>query len=114
MKAILLIALILLAGCTSTQGTYDNFTKCLSESGAKMYGAYWCPHCDEQKQVFGKSWEYMDYIECSLPDRQGQTEVCKQANIKAYPTWEFGGGKRQEGTLTPLQISQISGCSLNS
>ena len=25
----------------------------LRESGAVFYGAYWCPHCQAQKQMFG-------------------------------------------------------------
>jgi hypothetical protein len=110
-KIIFLFMVIFLVGCTST-GQYDNFAKCLSQSGAKMYGAYWCPHCEDQKQMFGNSWQYVKYIECSLPNRGGQNEVCDQADIKAYPTWEFGDGSRQTGTLTPLQLSQLSHCTL--
>ena len=27
----------------------------LTNSGAKMYGAFWCPHCQQQKAIFGRS-----------------------------------------------------------
>ena len=27
--------------------------KHLKESGAKMYGAFWCSHCEDQKETFG-------------------------------------------------------------
>eukprot|EP00955_Chlamydomonas_euryale_P083552 363869-Chlamydomonas_euryale.AAC.20 len=40
----------------------------LNESGAKMYGAFWCSHCFSQKQVFGKEvQDKFPYIEC-YPD----------------------------------------------
>ncbi len=28
------------------------FAKAVKDSGAIMYGAYWCPHCLAQKQLF--------------------------------------------------------------
>src|SRR5262249_35158147 len=37
----------------------------LAHTGAKMYGAYWCPHCMEQKSYFGTSASRLPYIECS-------------------------------------------------
>ncbi len=113
--AVILVGLIWfnISGNTiKSSGKYDNFAKCLTDSGVKMYGAYWCPHCNNQKQMFGDSWQYVDYIECSLPNRAGQTQVCNQAGIKAYPTWEFQDGKRVEGELTFQQLSQYSNCQL--
>jgi len=90
----------------------DSFANCLTQKGAVMYGAYWCPHCNNQKQMFGSSWQYVNYIECSLPNRAGQTQVCNQADIKAYPTWEFLDGNRLEGELTFTQLIQYSNCQL--
>ena len=32
-----------------------------------MYGAYWCPHCAHQKELFGaEAWSLIPYVECSL------------------------------------------------
>ena len=31
-----------------TQHKYDGFARCLGDRGVKMYGAWWCPHCQEQ------------------------------------------------------------------
>ena len=62
--------------------------------------------------MFGSSFEHVNYIECSLPDRSDQTEICKEAGIKVYPTWEFADGKRIEGQISLLQLSQLSGCNL--
>jgi uncharacterized membrane protein len=37
----------------------------LREAGAKMYGAFWCTHCFDQKQTFGKqAMEDFPYVEC--------------------------------------------------
>ncbi len=38
--------------------------KHLSASGAKFYGAYWCPHCADQKAMFGQAAALLPYIEC--------------------------------------------------
>ena len=90
----------------------DDFAKALTASGAKMYGAFWCGHCQNQKEAFGESWQYINYIECSNEDNS-QTDVCKTAGITGYPTWEFGDGTRYSGELTFEELSQRSGVSLN-
>src|SRR3989338_4753785 len=104
-------------GSNEGPGQYDDFAKCLTEKGAKMYGAYWCPHCINQKEDFGKSWQYVTYVECSLPGGQAQTPVCKTAGIEGYPTWEFIDAETQNktrasGELSFEQLSVYSGCPL--
>lgn len=94
----------------SGPGPYDDFARCLTDKGVKMYGAYWCPHCQNQKELFGKSWQYVTYVECAVPTGNGQTQVCADAGISSYPTWEFAGGKRQSRKLTIAQLSSESGC----
>ncbi|MAG02552.1 hypothetical protein CMI42_04395 [Candidatus Pacearchaeota archaeon] len=93
-------------------GKYDEFAKCVTESGAMMYGAYWCPHCIEQKESFGNSWKYIVYKECSLPNRGGQTEECQEAGIESYPTWEFSDGSREQGFVSLSRIAELTGCEL--
>ena len=103
--------LLILAGCSSNE-EYIPFAKCLNEKGVKMYGAYWCGHCQNQKKMFGDSWEFVNYIECSLPGNSGQTEICKKEGITGYPTWEFADGEREGGELSFETLSKKSGCSL--
>ena len=93
-------------------GRLDDFAKCIKDKGAKFYGAFWCSHCQNQKSLFGKSEKYLPYIECSTPDSRGQLEVCKQANIQGYPTWEFPDGSRQEGEISLQELSDKLGCPL--
>ncbi len=100
------------SGKAGEPGKYDDFAKCLTEKGVVMYGAYWCPHCKNQEELFGSSWKHVNYVECSLPNRAGQNVVCNRAGIKGYPTWEFGDGERVEGEVPLQQLSERSGCSL--
>ena len=105
-----IVMLLILAACGS--GQYDKLAQCLTDEGVTFYGAYWCPHCADQKERLGTSMKYITYIECSLPDKKGQTQVCKDENIKQYPTWEFQSGERAEGVQTPQKLSEKSGCAI--
>lgn len=93
-------------------GKYDGFASCIEESGATFYGAFWCPHCNEQKQMFGKSADLLPYTECSMPDGENQTQACIDAGIKSYPTWEFTDGERLEGTQQLTTLAERTGCEL--
>lgn len=93
-------------------GQYDEFAQCLSDKGVKMYGAWWCPHCATQKEWFGPSFKYVNYIECSTPDGNAQLQVCRDAGIEGYPTWEFQDGSRRSGEIPLDQLSLYSGCPL--
>lgn len=92
---------------------YDDFALCLQEKGAKFYGAFWCPHCKEQKSNFGTSQRLIPYIECSTTDRQGQLQVCQDEEITNYPTWKFNdGGVVRTGVLSMEELAELSGCEL--
>ncbi len=67
-----------------------NLAICLSQKGVVMYGTYYCPYCQKQKNSFGKSFRYINYIECTK-----EKERC--FNITSVPTWEFKNGKRLVG-----------------
>jgi thiol-disulfide isomerase/thioredoxin len=55
---------LFLTSCT-TSGDYTNLTSCLAEKKVVMFGASWCPHCAEQKKMFGRSAKNMPYFECA-------------------------------------------------
>jgi uncharacterized membrane protein len=64
----------------------------LAQVGVKEYGAYWCPHCYEQKQLFGKPADKeLPYIECTPDGKNGQPQVCKDAGVKFFPSWKING-----------------------
>jgi len=88
------------------------FAQCLSAKGAKMYGAYWCPHCADQKEMFGSSFQFAPYIECGVKGSHAPAQVCTDADVKHYPTWVFADGSRVEGAHSLEFLSQETGCPL--
>jgi len=93
-------------------GEYDTFAACIADSGAKFYGAYWCPHCQSQKDLFGNSAKKLPYIECSLPSGNGQTQVCADDGIESYPTWVFADGTKETGEMSLLDLASSTKCAL--
>ena len=93
---------------------YDEFARCLKQHDVKMYGAYWCPHCAEQKAMFDASFKYVNYIECGIPGSTSQVQqVCTDAAIKHFPTWQFPPmGERVEGAIPLEDLSLRTGCPL--
>jgi glutaredoxin len=64
----------------------------LTALGAKMYGAYWCPHCHDQKQLFGQeAAKIIDYVECDGEGIDPQPALCRSKGIEGYPSWEING-----------------------
>lgn len=95
--------------------TLETFAKCLTEKGLVFYGAWWCPHCQNQKEMFGDAFQYVNYIECEKKPGQSRgqlVEACVSANIEGYPTWILPDGSRQTGEFPLESLSQISGCQL--
>ena len=70
---------------------FDSLAKALKSSGANFYGAFWCPHCQEQKAEFGTAKQYLPYVECSKTD-SSQTQICIDKKVEGYPTWTFKDG----------------------
>jgi hypothetical protein len=97
-----------------SQHKHDAFARCLKDRGVKMFGAYWCPHCVEQKEEFGASFEYVPYVECGIKgDLRGVAQVCRDESIKHFPTWQFPPtGERVERVFTLQELSDRTGCSL--
>lgn len=80
----------------------------LTKTNAKFYGAGWCPHCKEQKEMFGSSVKRVPYVECS-PGGPGtpQAAVCTAAGVESYPTWTIDG-QRYVGTQSLENLAQFS------
>jgi thiol-disulfide isomerase/thioredoxin len=93
-------------------GQYDGVAQCLKDKGAVFYGAFWCPHCQEQKRMFGNSAKLLPYVECSQPDGKTQTQICIDKSIQSYPTWEFADGSRLSGEQTPQVLADKAGCEM--
>ncbi len=84
---------------------------CLTESGAKLYGTFWCPHCNDQKDAFGANIGRVTYIECTVDgQRNVMSEECKEAQIRGFPTWIFGDGTQVSGKQPFRELAARSGC----
>lgn len=78
----------------------------LTESGALFYGASWCPHCQQQKALFGASVERLPYIECSPSGPNAPSAPsCTRAGIRTYPTWIFPNGERVSAVLSLSELA---------
>ena len=81
----------------------------LTETGAKFYGAYWCPRCQEQKALFKASAKRLPYVECSSGGRgSALTAPCVANDIRSYPTWIIDD-QRFTGLQTPRTLAGAAG-----
>ncbi len=90
----------------------EDFAACLKDEGAIFYGTFWCPHCQNQKKMFGSAAKLLPYVECSTPDGKGQLPVCAEAGIEGYPTWVFADGSRLSGEVPLSTLAEKTGCVL--
>lgn len=118
-KALWLLVLLVVVGgvvwliqTPGKAGKLDSFATCIKDSGAKFYGAFWCPHCQNQKAMFGSSAKLLPYIECSTPDGKGQLPVCSDAGVEGYPTWKFPDGTVKSGEIPLADLSELTQCVL--
>jgi thiol-disulfide isomerase/thioredoxin len=98
-------------GSQAASPAMTSFAQCLAENDATFYGAFWCPHCQDQKEMFGGAKDELPYVECSTPSGNGQRQVCREAGIETYPTWEFADGSRETGVLSIDTLAEQTSCS---
>jgi len=105
------LAIVLLTG-NPPEGKYssavlDAFAQCLAAKNVTMYGAYWCSHCQNQKAMFGNSFKYVPYVECTE-----ETQKCIAAKVEGYPTWVLSDGTQLVGERPLETLAAASGCAL--
>ncbi|KAK4843066.1 hypothetical protein QYF36_003502 [Acer negundo] len=91
-----------------------SLAKHLHAIGAKMYGAFWCSHCLEQKLAFGEeAAKQLDYVECFPNGYRKGTKIakaCADAKIEGFPTWVING-QVLSGEQELEDLAQASGFS---
>jgi hypothetical protein len=107
-----LIAIIYSATWYHRNHRYDDFARCLASKQAKMYGLYWCPHCLDQKEMFGRSFRYVPYQECAIKGSHDMAPECKAAGAAHFPSWQFADSPLHEGVLSLEDLSSRTGCTL--
>jgi uncharacterized membrane protein len=95
---------------TTTSGESEiQLAKHLSAVGAKEYIAWWCPHCHEQKQLFGKeAYQEINHIECDPQGKDARPDLCKAAGIQGFPSWEING-KLYPNVQSLNKLADLSG-----
>lgn len=107
---IVAIIVVFITGCTgeasivSQPGPYDEIAQCFTEKGAVLYHTEWCPHCRNQKEMFGSSLQYINLIDCDK-----DAVACQEAGIKGYPTWVIDG-QQYPGARPIASLAEIIGC----
>lgn len=121
---------LFIAGCNSSsypRESTDKLANCLVEKGVKEYGAFWCPNCAKQKQLFGKSDDILKeqgvYVECDprcdttedkLPaacrGMVGNPRLCLEKGVDKYPNWQFPNGEKLVGVQELSAIAATAGC----
>lgn len=99
----------------------DSFVKCLGDMNVRMYGAFWCGHCQNQEGDFA-NWNVNEgkqilidnniYVECDPRGENSKSDECLSVGIQGYPTWQIKG-KLYPGEQSLERIAELSGCSLN-
>jgi hypothetical protein len=107
--------ILILTGCDEDSGSTANadlgeFAQCLTDEGYVMYGTSTCPFCQQQKELFGDSFDKIVYYEC---DTSAEDQVaCKQAGVSSVPAWIDSAGNMTKGRLQLERLAEISGCQL--
>jgi sulfur carrier protein ThiS len=82
----------------------DDFGECLADLDATMYGVDWAPDVAEQKDILGKAFEQVTYLDCDVED-------CGEYNV--YPTWTFnldGESLVLKGKQSLNSLERETGC----
>ena len=88
-----------------------SLAKKLKAAGAKMYGAFWCSHCQEQKAEFGAAAQKdLPYVEC-YPQGYHKVRACWGARGAVSPA------SRQavlecDSSADPVSDSMVEPCSV--
>jgi glutaredoxin len=93
---------------TTSQPDNISLAEHLTAKEIKMYGAFWCSHCHEQKQLFGKeAFEKVSYVECDAKGENSQAQLCQEKGVQSYPTWEIKG-ELQIGVKPMPELAKLS------
>ncbi|MBV6623559.1 MAG: vitamin K epoxide reductase family protein [Rivularia sp. (in: Bacteria)] len=96
---------------TTTSGEAEiALARHLKDIGAQEYIAWWCPHCHDQKLLFGKeAYKEVPHTDCAPANNpNAQKQECKAAGIQSYPTWKIKG-KTYTGAQSLEELAKVSG-----
>lgn len=111
--AVFALLMHVMAGGFGGTAVVDPGLKALAEhleaTGAQFYGASWCPHCQQQKDLFGGAADYLPYVECSPHGPKApRATTCELKQINNYPTWMINE-RRMERVIPVEMLAKLSG-----
>ncbi len=93
---------------TTSSANAIGLAKHLHKIGAKVYTAFWCPHCHNQKERFGEeAVKQLEVIECDSRGVKPQRQLCIDKKIRGFPTWEIDG-KLYAGDRSLENLAELS------
>jgi len=107
LSAVAAVILTFYSPSQSGEGKLDDFAKCLASKNIIMYGVPWCSWCQKQEALFGQSFRFVPYIDCSKNPQE-----CTSKEINSTPTWIFPDGRKLVGYQELEKLAQESGCKL--
>ena len=83
----------------------------LKANGIRFYGSWTCPACHRQLKLFSpERRNTIPYVECNKPEQfPDQAKLCREADLRVYPTWERSDGSRLEGVQSLETLGRWSG-----
>lgn len=91
------------------------FAKALTASGARFYGAAWCPHCTITKELFQDGANFLPFIEVTnldspvtlnaVGDGTDTTLNPTGVPITSFPTWEFSSTQLATAISSPTDTT---------
>lgn len=79
----------------------------LTKIGAMCYTAWWCPHCQVQRETFGRqAVEFAPLVQC-YDSSEKKLEMCK-GKADSFPTW-FINDKKYSGDQELYELAEYSG-----
>ena len=90
----------------SSAATKGSLGACLSSKKVIMYGVDTCPNCINQKNIFGKDFKNVNYVNCDFHE-----DECHEKGISVYPVWSMDN-RVLIGTQSLSALADFASCSL--
>jgi len=79
----------------------------LRDSHVVMFGAYWCPHCARQKELFGReAWSLISYVECAPNGYGANVKLCRTVN--GFPEWKLPKSSKRNEISGEVPLSVLA------
>lgn len=107
----MLSSFFLLAACWNNTETVVDLEKttalaeCLDDNDWMMYWSATCPHCKNQRNMFGAAFEEIEYVDCVF-----ESQKCEIAGISGVPVWRWPNGLELQGTQQLQTLAETAWC----